>query len=451
MGTGTIALILSWCVAAWHLKRQVTLRISTTSLLFGALLLVHGLPLLSYLYITGPDTEIYEAALERLDRDVIINRLQLAVALMFLCITLGSFAAGRMFPTWKKEFRKLGPTVRSRPMEHVFLTSPARMSFFLSIIIILAAMAMLEAQPTKIINFFSSPLSEFEKTAIRNATGGSTVYLYNLFVSSVGTFVAMVAVTSWKYERGSIIVGVIAAAMFVLLWAAKLATLMKAPPVIFLLQFLLLYLILAGKTFSPRTIITVVVATAVLFAVIVKATFWSLEVSTIYEFLYYRVFEIPNEVLLEYFAAIPATLPYEWGTGLFGFLRSGGGDESVPTYFAVAALTRGNLESSSNAMFIADAWAQFAWWGVALFSFFAGAIARSIDLYAFGRGFTDESAVIVAACSYGVLTMLVTSLPTALITGGLALIPLLSFFMSGRGSEIFHRIRGVKIARGSLE
>lgn len=449
--TGTVALILGWCVAAWHLKREVTLRISTTSLLFGALLLVHGVPLLSYLYITGPDTEIFEAALERLDRDVIIDRLQLAVGLMFACITLGSFVAGGLFPTWRMQFRKLAATARQGRIEHVFLTTPARMSFFLIIIVLLAAMAVLESQPTKIANFFSSPLSEFEKSVIRNATGGSSVYIYNLFISSIGTFVAMVAVTSWKYERGSIIVGVIAAAMFFLLWAAKLATLMKAPPVIFLLQFLLLYLILAGKTLSFRTILTGLLATAVLFAVIVKATFWSLEVSTIYQFLYYRMFEIPNEVLLEYFAAIPATLPYEWGSGLFGFLRTGGGDESVPTYFAVAALTRGNLESSSNAMFIADAWAQFSWWGVAFFSFLAGAITRSIDLYAFGCGLTDESAVIVAACSYGVLTMLVTSLPTALITGGLALIPLFSFFISGRGNAVFHRVKGVKVAGGSVQ
>jgi hypothetical protein len=146
-------------------------------------------------------------------------------------------------------------------------------------------------------------------------------------------------------------------------------------------------------------------------------------------------------VLLEYFAAIPASLPYEWGEGLFGFLRDDNGVASLPTYFAVAQLTRGNLESSSNAMFIADAWAQFSWLGVVLFSYLAGLISRTIDLYAFGRGFTDESAVIVAACSYGVLTMLVTALPTALITGGLALVPLLSIFVSGRASGILARLK----------
>jgi hypothetical protein len=208
----------------------------------------------------------------------------------------------------------------------------------------------------------------------------------------------------------------------------------------FLLQFLALYMIITGKTLSARTILTGLAATLVLSALIVRLTFGEVDAISVLQFLYYRLLEIPNEVLLEYFAAIPASLPYEWGAGLFGFLR----EQSIPTYFAVAALTRGNLESSSNAMFIADAWAQFSWIGVAVMSFLAGGIARSIDLYAFGRGLTDESAVIVASCSYGVLTLLVTSLPTAIITGGLGLIPLLSFIISGRASSIVDKIRNAK-------
>jgi hypothetical protein len=448
---GTIALVISWCIAAWHLKRDITLRISTTSLLFGALLIVHGPSLLSYLYISGPDTDVYESALERLDRDAIIDRLQFAVALMFLCITLGSFVASGLFPSWTAQVRRLGSKRRSEKIRHVFLNSSTRTLFFLLVILVLAAVAILEGQPAKIISFYSSPLSVFEKTSIRNAAGGSSIYVYDLFIGSVGTFLAMVAFTTWKYERGRYSVGLITAAICALLFMAKLATLNKAPPVVFLLQFLLLYMVLTGKTFSMRTVLSGLAVTAVLFAVIVKLTFPALNMTAVFQFLYYRVFEIPNEVLLEYFAAIPAWLPYEWGTGLFGFLRTDSSAASVPTYLTVAAVTRGSLESSSNAMFIADAWAQFSWMGVAVFSFLAGAIVRSIDLYAFGRGFTDETAVIIAACFYGVLTMLFTSLTTALITGGLALIPLLSFLISGRWAAVIRRRKSIAIAPGSPE
>lgn len=451
MSLGTIALIICWCVAAWHLKHQVTLRISTTSLLFGALLLIHGVPLLSYLYFTGPDSDIYEAALASQDRNTIINTLQLAVALMFICITLGSKFAASLFPGWATEFRKLGGKRRRVQIEHVFVTSPVRTLSFILVILVMTAVAIVESQPTKVLAFYNSPLSDFEKSAVRNSSGGSAYYLYNLFVASIGTFVTMVAFTSWKFERGKHYVGLIAATMLGLLWMAKLATLMKTPPVMLLLQLLALYMIITGKRLSARTVLTGLTVLIALSALVVKLTFAEIEGSSVFEFLYYRLLEIPNEVLLEYFAAIPATLPYEWGSGLFGFLRDQSSTDSIPTYFAVAALTRGNLESSSNAMFIADAWAQFSWMGVASFSFMAGAITRSIDLYAFGRGFTDESAAIIAACSYGVLTLLVTSLPTALITGGLALIPLLSFVFSGRAAEVLRSARHRSMTPGTVE
>jgi hypothetical protein len=444
VSSGTIVLIVSWCIAAWHLKRRVTLRISTTSILFGGLLLIHGLPLLSYLYVTGPDTDIYEAALASQDRNAIFNTLQFAVALMFICITLGSYVAGNLFPDWAREFRKLGRGRRLAPIQHVYVGTPAMVVFFVVVILALAAVAVIESQPTKILTFYNSPMSVFEQSTLRATTGGSAYYLYNLFVASLGTFVTMVAFTSWKFERGRHFVGVIAATMIALLWMAKVASLMKTPPVMYLLQFLALYMIITGKTLSARTILTGLVAMIALSALVVKLTFGDIEGFTVFQFLYYRLLEIPNEVLLEYFAAIPAILPYEWGAGLFGFLREQSGDQGIQTYFAVAALTRGNLESSSNAMFIADAWAQFSWMGVAIMSFLAGGIARSIDLYAFGRGFTDESAVIVASCAYGVLTLLVTSLPTAIITGGLGLIPLLSLIISGRASSIVKTIRNMK-------
>jgi hypothetical protein len=442
VSVASIVLAICWCIAAWHLKRRITFNISVTAMLFGALLLVHGAPLLSYLYLSGPDTEIYEAALARLNRDEIIDELQIAVALLFLFMTFGSMSAEGLFPRWAAEYRRFGRSGRfGKNLRHVLVNNPTTTLFFVVVIVIMLAVAVLESQPSKIMDFYASPLSDYDKAMVRNKTGGSAYYLYNLFASSLGTFVAMVAFMSWRLGRSRWGVGLLALALFGVLWVAKTATLMKMPPVMFLLQYLLLYMIVGGKHFSPKLIVGLLIVAIVLFVGIVKLTFPEEDLSQIFVFLYYRLLEIPNEVLLEYFAAIPASLPYEWGEGLFGFLRDSNGVAALPTYFAVAALTRGNLESSSNAMFIADAWAQFSWFGVILFSYLAGLISRTVDLYAFGRGFTDESAVIVAACSYGVLTMLVTSFTTALVTGGLALIPLMSFFMSGRASLVFASLK----------
>jgi hypothetical protein len=206
----------------------------------------------------------------------------------------------------------------------------------------------------------------------------------------------------------------------------KLGTLSKAPPVFFVLQLLFFGLLLSGRRLGWKSIAFMLLAAIGLFALVVGLVIPDIGFGGVMAFLYYRAFDIPNEVLVEYFAAIPASLPHGHGAGIFAFLSPDGGAPPLPTYVAVAELIRGSLMSTSNAMFIADAWAEFGWIGVGLFALIAGFTVRAIDLYAFRHGESDESACLVAGCAYGVFTMLATSLTTALVTGGLATLPLIS-------------------------
>jgi hypothetical protein len=173
-------------------------------------------------------------------------------------------------------------------------------------------------------------------------------------------------------------------------------------------------------------------AAFVLFAMMVHWTIPDLDTLAVIKFLYYRVFDIPNEGLLEYFAAVPASIPHGGGGGIFAFLRNVPDAEYIPMYSAVAEVTRDSLISTSNSMFIADAWAEFGWWGVIVFSVLAGTVLRCVDLYAFRNGESDESACLVAGGAYGIFTMLSTSLTTSLITGGLVLMPLLALALRSR-------------------
>ena len=166
--------------------------------------------------------------------------------------------------------------------------------------------------------------------------------------------------------------------------------------------------------------------TVFLLAVVVSYTIPGIELGAIFEFLYYRVFDIPNEVLVEYFSAFPVSLPHNWPFGFFGDLFRSGSERPLQNYYAVAELVRGNLLSTSNAMFLGDAWADYSWVGVLFFPFAAGAVVRWIDIYAERNGKTDEWACLVAGCAFGILTLLSTAFTTALITGGLALIPFAS-------------------------
>lgn len=167
---------------------------------------------------------------------------------------------------------------------------------------------------------------------------------------------------------------------------------------------------------------------------ITRITLPELDVASGLSFLYYRTFDIPNEVLLEYFSAIPAVIPHSWGHSVRALLDGAVPTENLQTYYAVAEVTRNSLLSTSNAMFVGDAWAQFSWYGVVFVSLMAGFLVRLIDLYSQKNGYTDQTAALIAGCSFGIFTILSTAFTTGLLTGGLALVPLLSTFFVRRRS-----------------
>jgi hypothetical protein len=77
-------------------------------------------------------------------------------------------------------------------------------------------------------------------------------------------------------------------------------------------------------------------------------------------------------------------------------------------------------------LFIADAWADFSYAGVIVYSIIAGAICRILDIVFLIRGKSVVGVAVLGATLVGVLTLLTTALNIALITGGLLLAPLLA-------------------------
>ena len=76
--------------------------------------------------------------------------------------------------------------------------------------------------------------------------------------------------------------------------------------------------------------------------------------------------------------------------------------------------------------FIADAWVDFSYAGVFVFSMVAGATCRLIDAVYLVKGKTAVGIAIMAAAFSGVFALLVSALNTAFLSGGLLLAPLLA-------------------------
>jgi hypothetical protein len=146
-------------------------------------------------------------------------------------------------------------------------------------------------------------------------------------------------------------------------------------------------------------------------------------------FFFRRTFAVSNETVLEFFSAFPHYLSYTWGANFrpLAFLT---GREFQAAYADVSYLWHGQGGSTSNAMFIADAWAAFSFFGVAAVSILVGAICRTIDLILISRGKTAMTIAVLSSVSMGVLHLMVGSASTAMFSGGLVSVPLIALFAS---------------------
>ena len=89
----------------------------------------------------------------------------------------------------------------------------------------------------------------------------------------------------------------------------------------------------------------------------------------------------------------------------------------------------GSFGATFNAMFIGDAWVEFAYPGVFVASCIVGSAVKGLDLYAGTLGRSPVAIALVASAFFGVITLLSTSAFTALLTGGFLLLPVLVLFV----------------------
>jgi oligosaccharide repeat unit polymerase len=292
-------------------------------------------------------------------------------------------------------------------------------SAILAVCILLPFM-FIDGQLPKVLHYFTADLGEFDKIALRREGGGSGFYLYNLLLANLLPFVGFCLLALAFAPKPAIKVWTI---IFIgLIAVGKAATLSKAPLALFILQCAIVWLMLRKLTLPLRDVFILAGLATCLFLLMSWVANPRLDdLLSIFDFLFYRVFMIVNEGLLEYFAAIPYVIPHSWGakfSWIATLLQSG--EPRLATYWLVGEVHRGVLGSTTTVMFMGDAWAEFAWFGVAFTAFLAGAVARWIDIQLIvKRGKTMASVAGLALGHFGVFIAMSTSFQTSLITGGL--------------------------------
>lgn len=443
MTFATLFFMLSFLFALHFTATRLAKRPSITLLLMGGLLLIHGVPLLVYMHVTGPDSVIYQTVLTPMNQSEVLERLLWAMSFVFLGVVAGAAFTQRVWPKrWRMNANRSAWSIGG--LHRVYIATLSMRLCLWSATLVILAFILIEGQPQKIIEYFLASGSEIDQLMLRVEGGGTRFYIYNVFLYSIAPFIVMVLWCLKKASPADWNMKILFYAFFGVVLLGKLGTLSKSPPVILLLQLAFLVNITSHARIRMRDVLKTVLLAIILFGVVANYTMPDLEVAGTLAFLYYRIFDIPNEVLVEYFAAFPYALQHTWEYGVFGSLVRPLGEVPLPNYFAVAEISRGSILSTSNAMFLGDAWADYGWLGVVFFPFLAGVAVQSVDLHAARHGRTDEWACITAGCSFAVATMLSTTLSTALVTGGLALIPLVSMLFLKPSRKRHNLITGVQ-------
>jgi hypothetical protein len=213
--------------------------------------------------------------------------------------------------------------------------------------------------------------------------------------------------------------------LLVVTFIGKADTLSKAPPAFFLVQLMVAALLAFSNKITWRSVLGFACAVALVLYATTRLIMIFPEGGAVLQAVYTRVFESESQVLFENFATFPFVHPHMWGANLrpIAMLM---GIPYMPAFSIVAYTWYGTYEVTNPALFIADAWADFSYPGVILYSLIAGAICRLIDAIFLVHGKTVVAIAVLGATFIGIFALLTTALNIALFSGGLLLAPILA-------------------------
>ncbi len=403
----TYALVLFF-VAAYVWLREGSW-VSVTTMLLVALLILYGGGHFYYYSIAGID-------------DRVAARVTDGLILMWVGILLG-IEAVRL--AWQPASSARSVTLKNwaeLPIRFREGDEAIWKLIAIGIVLYLGLMFFLLGKPSQIASFLAMD-SELAKRELRQTAGAQGNYFFLLTVAAIAPFVAVLAAVRAAITRRIDDLAIaVALAMLVLLF--KFATFHKSQWVWFVMQLLLAIRLLH----SPRANFALALtgAAALIAALLVGAqlAYPDLDVFELSGYLLYRILEIPNKGLYQFFYLYPEYIPHAHGMNV-GILHSLFGEGELLAAHTRVANFFGSFGATFNAMFIGDAWVEFAYPGVFVASCIVGSAVKGLDLYAGTLGRSPVAIALVASAFFGVITLLSTSAFTALLTGGLLLLPVL--------------------------
>ncbi len=425
--------------AALYLVLRLRLFVTTATMLVGSLLLIYGPAALSFTLSSGEygflirpltgdisvPASMFPLMKQRIgDLAPIITSLNFSLALMYVGVIAGIEIINRLFPAraFASEAavaRWSGEGVRDDERGHAIL-----MIAISGLFLLMLFFSIRENHLGTIAHFYGIKGDNAARNAYRAHFGDSPSYLYRVLLSAVAPMLVIWGLLagllsrSWPLLLATLL-------LFAVAMIGKIEMLSKAPPAFFLIQIALAGMLALTNKISWRTAILGVLLVSLAIYTTTRLIVILPDGGSVIETVYSRVFEVENETLVENFAVFPALHPFMWGANIRP-IATLMGVPYVPSYSLVGYTWYGSHDITSPTLFIADAWADFSYLGVFMFSVIAGALCRGIDLAFLAQGKSVVAIAVLSATFMGLFTLLTTALNTALFSGGLLLAPVLA-------------------------
>ncbi|HLZ03192.1 MAG TPA: hypothetical protein VKR55_13725 [Bradyrhizobium sp.] len=424
------------CAAALYLFLRLRPLVTTASMLLISLLLVYGPAVLSFTLSSGEHAFLLRLlgmhvmprfALPPIrekvpDIDAVIVAVNFAVAVMYLGIMAGIELVNRLVPARAAAAEAAVRGWDAQPLHDELHDHRLLLAAIVVLFLFMITISISEHHVRTIQDFFAIKADDAARNLFRAKFGGSPNYAYRVVLGAVAPmFVIWGLLAGWVKRSWPLLLATTLLLLVTML--GKMENLARAPEAFFLIQLLLAALLMLTNRLSGRTLLL----GAAVVAVVIYATTRLVisEDQSILEVAYARVFEVENETLLQNFAVFPHLHPFMWGTNIrpIAILM---GVPYVPSFSLVAMTWTGDPNVTAPTLFIADAWADFAYAGVFVYSIVAGLICRAIDLSFLAKGKSVAAIAVLGATFWGVLTLITTALNIALFSGGLLLAPVLA-------------------------
>lgn len=275
----------------------------------------------------------------------------------------------------------------------------------------------------------TAPFADVEMLTNLRQDAGVTGWIapyYIYIITGVARLISFVFI-GWAWEKKSLNLKIASFIFAFLVSIGYLANLSKSGFVVYLGQLIFFLLLLFNIKINYKKLILIVLMILPLLVFIYLFATNAGNSSVALQLITYRVFKEPIRVLELYPYFYPDIYPHTYGMNIRIIHELFSNNKFVP---ADVLVTGGQFEKATfNAMFIADAYVDFSYFGVIIQSVFVGYYLSYLDILIFRKNNYMQKALF-ASLLIGIFSLINTGLVVSLFALGLFTLPVLAYFLT---------------------